>query len=89
MSLFQTALLRWLQPFSVMPLLSEYKHSYWGINISVGANFPSRAVDSRYLRLCFRLIYILITEVKISQTADVGFAEGDTPLLSDVAVDCI
>ena len=40
-------------------------------------------ICSRYLRLCCRLIYILITEAEVSQSADVGSAEGDAPLPSD------
>ena len=63
--------------------LSEYKHSYRGITLSGAATDPSPVVHSRYLRFCFSLIYILITEVEENESADVGFAEGDAPLLTD------
>ena len=72
-----------------MSFVTEYKHSYWGIIISDAATFLSRVVRSRYLRLCCRLIYILITEAEVSQSADVGFAEGDAPLLTDDVSICI
>ena len=89
LSFFQSALLRCWQPFSVMPLVTEYKHSYGGITISGAATVPSPVARSRYLWFCCWLIYILITEAEDSQSADVGSAEGDAPLLSDDVVICI
>ena len=89
MSFFQSVLLRCWQPFSVMPLLSEYKHSYREITISGAATVPSRVVCSPYLRFCCHLIYILVTEVEQSQSVNVGSAEGDAPLLSDAVAICI
>ena len=86
---FQSALLRCWQPFSVMLLFPEYKHSYRGITISGAATVPSPVARSRYLRFCFCLIYLLITEVEDSQSAEIGSAEGDAPLLSDVVSICI
>ena len=72
-----------------MPLSSEYKHSYRGITLSNSATVPSPVARSRYLRFCFCLIYLLITEVEDSQSAEIGSAEGDAPLLSDVVSICI
>ena len=72
-----------------MPLFSEYKHSYWGIIFSGAATVPSPVARSRYLRFCWRLIYHLVTEVEDSQSAEVGSAEGDAPLISDAIVPCI
>ena len=89
LSFFQSALLRCWQPFSVMSLLTEYKHSYWGITISGAATVSSRDVCSRYLRFCCWLIYLLITEVEDSQSPEIGSAEGDTPLFSDAVSICI
>ena len=89
MIFFQSALLRCWQPFSVMPLASEYKHSYRGISIIDAATAPSPVARSRYLRCHCCLIYFLITEAEDSQFADVGSAEGDAPLFSDVVVSCI
>ena len=77
------------QPFSVMPLLTKYKHSYRGITISGAATVLSPVVRSRYLRLCFSLIYLLITEAEVNQSAEVGSAEGDAPLFSEAIVPCI
>ena len=82
-SFFQSALLRCWQPFSVMMFLSEYKHSYRGITISGAATVPSPVARSPYFRFCCFLIYFLITEKKVSQSAEVGSAEGDATLLSD------
>ena len=89
LSFFHSALLRCWQPFSVMPLLTKYKHSYWGLSISGMATVPSTVVRSRYLRFCCYLFYILITEVEVSQSADVGSAEGHAALPSDAASICI
>ena len=72
-----------------MPLFPEYKHSYWGIKFPVAATVPSPVVHIRYLRFCCCLIYILITEVEGSQSAEVGSAEGDAPLFSDFIAICI
>ena len=72
-----------------MPLSPEYKHSYGGISISGAATDPSPVVHSRYLRFCFSLIYLLITETEVSQSVEVGSAEGDAPLFSDAVSICI
>ena len=88
-SFFQSALLRQLQPFSVMLFSPEYNHSYWGVAFSGAATVPSRVVRSLYLRFCCCLIYILITEAEVFQSANVGLAEGDTPLLFNAVVPCI
>ena len=88
-SFFQSALLRYWQPFSVMPLFSEYKHSYKGITITSAATVPSPVARIRYLRFCCRLIYLLITEAEGSEFSDVGSAEGGAPLFSDDVVTCI
>ena len=72
-----------------MPLSPEYKHSYEEIILSDAATVPSPVARSRYLRFCCRLIYILITETEVSQSAEVGSAEGDAFLLSDAVVICI
>ena len=69
-----------------MALSSEYKHSYRGIIISGAAIVLSPVARSRYLRLCSCLIYFLITEAEDSQSVEVCFAEGDTPLFSDAVV---
>ena len=69
-----------------MPLFPEYKHSYRGITLSGAATVPSPVVRSPYLRFCCCLIYLLITEADVSQSAELGFAEGDAPLLSDAVV---
>ena len=66
-----------------MPLLSEYKYSYWGVSIKGTATFHSRVARSRYLRFRCWLIYLLITEDEDSQSAEVGSAEGDAPFASD------
>ena len=66
-----------------MLLVTEYKHSYGGITLSGAATVPSPVARSRYLRLCFSLFYLLITEAEGSQSAEVGSAEGDAPLPSD------
>ena len=89
MSFFQSALVRLLQPFSVIPLLTEYKRSYRGLTISGAATFPSPVTHNRYLRFCCRLSYLLITEVKDSQFAELGSAEGDAPLFSNFVSICI
>ena len=72
-----------------MPFLSEYKYSYRGATISGAATVPSPVVRSLYLRRCYRLIYILITEDEDNESAEVVLAEGDAPLLSDAVVICI
>ena len=89
LSYFQSALLRCWQPFSVMALFPKYKHSYRGTTLSGAATAPSRGAHIRYLRFCCCLIYLLITEAEDSQSAEVGSAEGDAPLLSDVVPVCI
>ena len=89
MSFFQSALLRCWQPFSVMLLSTKYKHSYRGITLSGAATVPLPVGRSRYLRLCFSLFYLLITEVEGSESAEVGFYEGDATLLSGVIAPCI
>ena len=78
-----------MHSFSPMLLLAEYKHSYRGISISVAATVPSPVARSRYLRFCFFLIYLLITEAEESESAEVGSAEGDVPLLSYAILPCI
>ena len=88
-SFFQSALLRCWQPFSVMPLSPEYKHSYRGITNSGAATPLSPVAYSRYLRFCLSLIYLLITEAEVSQSAEVGSAEGDAALFSDTVSICI
>ena len=70
----------------MIPLLSEYKHSYREITISGAATVPSQVARSPYLRFCCSLIYLLITEAEVSQSAEVGSAEGDAPLFSDAVV---
>ena len=72
-----------------MLLVAEYKHSYRGITISGAATVPSPVARSRYLRFRCSLIYLLITEAEVSQSADVCSAEGDAPLLSDAVFRCI
>ena len=72
-----------------MPLVPEYKHSYGGITLSGAATDPSPVDCSRYLRFRFWLIYLLITEAEVSNSAEVGSAEGDTSLLSDAIAPCI
>ena len=89
MSFFQSALLRLWQPFSVMPLLPEYKHSYRGITISGAATLPSLVACSRYLRFYCNLIYLLITEDELNQSAEIGSTEGDAPFFSDAFVFCV
>ena len=84
LSFFHSALLRFWQPFSVILLSSNYKHSYREISIAGAATFLARVVHSRYLRYCYGLIYYLITEAEVIQSADVGSAEGNAPLPSDV-----
>ena len=66
-----------------MPLSSEYKHSNGGETIIDAATFPLRGVYTRYLRFCCVLIYLLITEAEVSQSAELSFAEGEAPLFSD------
>ena len=56
---------------------------------SGAANLPLRVARNRYLRFCFSLIYLLITEAEVSHSAEVGSAEGDAPLFSDFVVPCI
>ena len=89
LSFFQSALLRLWQPFSVMPLSSEYKHSYGGITFADAATVLSPAARIRYLRLCFCLIYLLITEVEDGKFAEVCSADGHAPLFSDDVAICI
>ena len=89
MSFFQSALLRFWQPRSVISLLPEYKHSYRGITFSGAAILLWPVARSPYLRFYFFLIYLLITEAEDSQSADVDSAEGDAPLFSDAVVTCI
>ena len=89
LSYFQSALVRCWQPFSVMPLSPEYKHSYRGTTLSGAATAPSQGAHIPYLRCSCCLIYFLITEAEDSQSAEVGSAEGDAPLLSDVIPICI
>ena len=90
MSFFHSALLSCWQPFSVMPLSSKYTRSYWGITISGAATVPSLVACSLYLRFCCCcLIYLLITEVEVSQSAEVGSAEGNAPLPFDAISFCI
>ena len=72
-----------------MPLFPEYKNSYKGLTISGAATVPSPVARSRYLQFCCCLIYFLITEAKESQSAELGSADGDAPLLSDVVSICI
>ena len=85
-SFFQSALLKRLHPFSVIPLLSEYIHSYKGI-ISLGAaTFPSPVARSPYHLFCCFLIYLLITEGEDSQSTEVGSTEGDEFLFSDAVM---
>ena len=72
-----------------MSLLAEYKHSYRGLTISSAATVPSPVAHSLYLRFCWSLIYLLITEVEVSQSAEVGSAQGDAPLFSDAVPVCI
>ena len=48
-SFFQSARLRWLQPFSVIPFLTKYQHSYGVITISGAATVPSPVAHNRYL----------------------------------------
>ena len=72
-----------------MPFLSEYKHRYRGITISGAATVPLRVVRIPYLRFCFCLIYLLITETEEKESVKLGSAEGDAPLLSDAVVPCI
>ena len=69
-----------------MPLLAKYQHSYRGITISGGATALLPVVRNHYLRCRCTLIYNFITEAQVSQSAEVGFAEGDAPLLSDAIV---
>ena len=69
-----------------MLFFPEYKNSYKGVSILGMATVPLKGVRSPYLRFCLCLIYIVITEVEESQSADVGFAEGDAPLPSDAVV---
>ena len=88
-SFFQSALLRYWQPFSVMPLSSEYKHNYGGISITGAATVPSPVARISYLQFCCHLIYLLITEAEDSQSAEVGSAEGDALLFSDAIPVCI
>ena len=72
-----------------MPFLSEYKHSYWGITNSGATTVPSPVARIRNLRFCCWLIYLLITEAEGSESAEVGSAEGDAPLLTDDVSICI
>ena len=72
-----------------MSLAAEYKHSYWGITISGTATVPLPVTRNRYLRFCFGLIYLLITEAEESQSANVGWTEGHAPLLTDAIPPCI
>ena len=65
-------------------LSSNYKHSYREISIAGAATFLARVARSRYLRYCYGLIYYLITEAEVNQSADIGFAEVLTALFSDV-----
>ena len=88
-SFFQSALLRCWQPFSVMLLSTKYTHSYRGITISGAATVPSPDAHSLYLRFCCFLIYFLITEKKVSQSAEIGSTEGDAPFFSDAFVFCV
>ena len=89
MIFFQSALLRYLQPFSVMPLSTKCKHNYRDKTISGAATLLSLVSHSPYLRFCCRLFYFLITEAEENQSADVGFAESDTPLFPDGVPICI
>ena len=89
LSFFQSALLRCWQPFSVMLLVAEYKHSYEVITNSAAATVPSPVARILYLRCCCCLIYLLLTEAEESQSAEVDSAEGDAPLLSNVVSICI
>ena len=86
MSFFQSALLRRMQPFSVILLLTKYKHSYRDLTFSATATVPSRDVHIPYLRWHCNLIYLLTTEAEVNQSADVGSAEGDAPLFPNAIV---
>ena len=88
-SFFQSALLRRLQPFSVMPLSTKCKHSYKGVNIKGAATVPSPVARSPYLRFGCCLFYHLITEADVSHSAEVGSAEDYATLLSDAVFICI
>ena len=88
-SYFQSALVKLRQPFSVMSLMSECRHSYWGITFLGAASFPSPVARNPYLWYSFSLTYLLITEVEKSQLAEVGSAEDLATLLSDAIVHCI
>ena len=66
-----------------MPLLTKYEQSYGGKTLSGAAIFPSQVARSLYLRCRYCLIYFYITEVEKSQSAEIGSAESDAPLLSN------
>ena len=89
LSVFQSALLRFWQPPSVISLLPEYKHSYREITFSGAPTAPSPVARSPYLRFYFFLIQLFITEAEVSQSANVGLTEDGAPLLSDPVSICI
>ena len=57
---------------------------FWG-----AATFPSPVARNLSLRFCCLLIYILITDTKVDEFAELSFSEGDAPLFSNVIVICI
>ena len=52
----------------MISLYPKYKLIYEGISISGTATLPSLSVHNRYLRFCYVLIYLLITEAEDSQS---------------------
>ena len=69
-----------------MPFLTKYQQKYGVITISGAAIFPLPVARSRYLRYCCSLIYPLITETEENESAEVGSAEGDASLFTDIVV---